>query len=218
MFNKVLIKLFLLFSVVYLRWGNDYGNIKRTRFFYRKFIWSNGLFSSYFSWLLIVIESILPILPLAVFITLNIYYFGAVLGFLISWILTCVGCYISFYLFRNKVKFWFDKRIIERNRVRLNKLMTGVDKLKFEQLTLLIANPFTPAFMINIVAGLSSMKKRKFISSILIGKIFLVIFWGFIGTSLIDSLKDPFKVLYVVVLSVLAYIVSKIINKKYNIE
>ena len=167
---------------------------------------------------LIVIESILPILPLAVFITLNIYYFGAVLGFLISWILTCVGCYISFYLFRNKVKFWFDKRIIERNRVRLNKLMTGVDKLKFEQLTLLIANPFTPAFMINIVAGLSSMKKRKFISSILIGKIFLVIFWGFIGTSLIDSLKDPFKVLYVVVLSVLAYIVSKIINKKYNIE
>lgn len=167
---------------------------------------------------LIVIESILPILPLAVFITLNIYYFGAIVGFLISWILTCVGCYISFYLFRNKVKFWFDKRIIERNRVRLNKLMTGIDKLKFEQLTLLIANPFTPAFMINIVAGLSSMKKRKFISSILIGKIFLVIFWGFIGTSLIDSLKDPFKILYVVVLSVLAYIVSKIINKKYNIE
>ena len=167
---------------------------------------------------LIVIESILPILPLAVFITLNIYYFGAIVGFLISWILTCVGCYISFYLFRNKVKFWFDKRIIERNRVRLNKLMVAFDKLKFEQLTLLIANPFTPAFMINIVAGLSSMKKRKFISSILIGKIFLVIFWGFIGTSLIDSLKDPFKILYVVVLSVLAYIVSKIINKKYNIE
>jgi len=167
---------------------------------------------------LIVIESILPILPLAVFITLNIYYFGAIVGFLISWILTCVGCYISFYLFRNKVKFWFDKRIIERNRVRLNKLMVAFDKLKFEQLTLLIANPFTPAFMINIVAGLSSMKKRKFIFSILIGKIFLVIFWGFIGTSLIDSLKDPFKILYVVVLSVLAYIVSKIINKKYNIE
>ena len=91
--------------------------------------------------------------------------------------------------------------------------MVAFDNLKFEQLTLLIANPFTPAFMINIVAGLSSMKKRKFISSILIGKIFLVIFWGFIGTSLIDSLKDPFKILYVVVLSVLAYIVSKIINK-----
>lgn len=167
---------------------------------------------------LIVIESILPILPLAVFITLNIYYFGAIVGFLISWILTCVGCYISFYLFRNKVKFWFDKKLIERNRVRLNKLMVAFDKLKFEQLTLLIANPFTPAFMINIVAGLSSMKKRKFIFSILIGKIFLVIFWGFIGTSLIDSLKDPFKILYVVVLSALAYIVSKIINKKYNIE
>ncbi len=192
--------------------------LKELDFFIESLFDQMGYLAVILAGFLIVIESILPILPLAVFITLNIYYFGAVLGFLISWILTCVGCYISFYLFRNKVKFWFDKRIIERNRVRLNKLMTGVDKLKFEQLTLLIANPFTPAFMINIVAGLSSMKKRKFISSILIGKIFLVIFWGFIGTSLIDSLKDPFKVLYVVVLSVLAYIVSKIINKKYNIE
>lgn len=192
--------------------------LKELDFFIESLFDQMGYLAVILAGFLIVIESILPILPLAVFITLNIYYFGAVLGFLISWILTCVGCYISFYLFRNKVKFWFDKRIIERNRVRLNKLMTGVDKLKFEQLTLLIANPFTPAFMINIVAGLSSMKKRKFISSILIGKIFLVIFWGFIGTSLIDSLKDPFKILYVVVLSVLAYIVSKIINKKYNIE
>jgi len=192
--------------------------LKELDFFIESLFDQMGYLAVILAGFLIVIESILPILPLAVFITLNIYYFGAVLGFLISWILTCVGCYISFYLFRNKVKFWFDKRIIERNRVRLNKLMVAFDNLKFEQLTLLIANPFTPAFMINIVAGLSSMKKRKFISSILIGKIFLVIFWGFIGTSLIDSLKDPFKILYVVVLSVLAYIVSKIINKKYNIE
>lgn len=192
--------------------------LKELDFFIESLFDQIGYLAVILAGFLIVIESILPILPLAVFITLNIYCFGAIVGFLISWILTCVGCYISFYLFRNKVKFWFDKKLIERNRKRLNKLMVGVDNLKFEQLTLLIANPFTPAFMINIVAGLSSMKKRKFIFSIIIGKIFLIIFWGFIGTSLIDSLKDPFKILYVVVLSVLAYIVSKIINKKYNIE
>lgn len=177
-----------------------------------------GFLSVILACLLIVVESILPILPLALFITLNIYYIGPVFGFLISWILTCVGCYLSFYLFRHRVKFWFDRKLLELNRVKLNKFMIAFDNLKFEQLTLLIANPFTPAFLINIVAGLSKMKPKKFILAILIGKISLVTFWGFVGTSIIDSIKDPYKLLYVFVFSLIAYLVSKRINKKYNLE
>ena len=48
----------------------------------------------------ILIESMVPILPLFVFITLNFLAFGSVFGFIISWIFTCIGCFISFLLFR----------------------------------------------------------------------------------------------------------------------
>ena len=51
--------------------------------------------------LLIMVESILPVLPLFVFITLNFIKFGPILGFIISWFCTVLGCYVSFLMFRN---------------------------------------------------------------------------------------------------------------------
>lgn len=168
--------------------------------------------------ILITIESILPIMPLAVFITVNFSYFGTIIGFLISWILTCTGCYISFMIFRKKVKLWFDSKIIKKNEGKLTKLMIIVNNLRLEQLVLLLAIPFTPAFIINIVAGVSSMSKKKFILAILIGKIFLVFFWGYIGTTFLESLTKPKKFIQIFILCLLAFIISKLVNKKFNIE
>ena len=177
-----------------------------------------GFFAPILASALIVIESIVPVLPLSVFITLNFYYFGTVIGFLISWILTCVGCYISFIIFRKNVKFWFDNRFINSKKTKIAKWMKLVDRLKFEQLVLLLSIPFTPAFLVNIVAGLSSMKKRKFVFVIIISKIFLVFFWGFVGTTFLDSFQNPLNFIKIILISALAFFLSKIVNKRYNIE
>ena len=48
--------------------------------------------------LLIIFESMIPVLPLAVFIALNIMTFGSLFGFILSWVATVTGCMISFYL------------------------------------------------------------------------------------------------------------------------
>ena len=53
-----------------------------------------------FGILLIMLESILPVLPLSVFITLNVASYGDFLGILISWSATIIGCSLSFFLFR----------------------------------------------------------------------------------------------------------------------
>lgn len=168
--------------------------------------------------ILIVVESIIPILPLSVFITLNFYYFGVIIGFLISWILTCIGCYVSFILFRNNVKFWFDNKFIKKKESKIAKWMGIVNRLKFEQLVIILSIPFTPAFLVNIVSGLSEMSKRKFIFAIVISKIFLVLFWGFVGTTFIDSFQNPINFLKIILACLVAFIISKIVNKKFNIE
>ena len=67
--------------------------------------------------LFIVIESIIPILPLFVFITLNFLAFGNVLGFIISWVFTCVGCSISFFLFRKKIQTWWYKKLKDKGLI-----------------------------------------------------------------------------------------------------
>ena len=62
------------------------------------------------------------------------------------------------------------------------------------------------------------MDKKKFIISILIGKIFMVYFWRFIGVSLIESLKNPLIVIRIVILLLFAYILSIIAKKMLKIN
>lgn len=176
-----------------------------------------GNFGPIFGCFLIVIESMLPILPLFVFITLNFVAFGPIWGFVISWIFTCIGCLISFFLFRKKVQTWFFRRLKKKGVISEHtiKLITN---LKFEELVTIIAIPFTPAFLVNIAAGLSNMNFKKYLGALLIGKIFLVYFWGFVGVSLIESIKNPIYLLRVLVLMSLAYLLSKIVNKKLRLE
>ncbi len=181
-----------------------------------EFLINIGIFGPILGCFLILIESMVPVLPLFVFITINFLVFGNIVGFLVSWIFTILGCLLSFILFRKKVRNWFDKKI--KNNKQFGKVMKIVDSVKMEQLTAIIAVPFTPAFMVNIAAGLSKMSWKKFIIALSIGKIFLVLFWGFIGTSLVQSLTHPIALVKVVVLIFIAYIVSKIINRKFNLD
>ena len=165
----------------------------------------------------ILIESMIPVLPLFVFITLNFLAFGNIFGFIISWIFTCIGCFISFLLFRCKVQTWLFKRIKKKGIISEHTIDV-ITNLKFEELTTIIAISFTPAFLVNIAAGLSKMSYKKFLGALLIGKVFLVYFWGFVGVSLIDSIKNPIYLVRVLVLMAIAYILSRIISRKFKIE
>ena len=123
------------------------------------FLLNIGVFGPILGCFCILIESIVPILPLFVFITINFLVFGNIIGFLISWIFTVLGCLMSFFLFRKKIRNWFAEKI--KQKEKLKKIIKLVDKLKLEQLTSIIAVPFTPAFMVNIAAGLSQMDFKK---------------------------------------------------------
>lgn len=181
-----------------------------------EFLLGIGIFGPILGCFCILIESIVPILPLFVFITINFLVFGNIIGFIISWIFTILGCLLSFTLFRKKIKNWFDGKI--ENNEQFKKIMKMIGVIKMEQLAVIIAIPFTPAFMINIAAGLSKIPAKKFIAALLIGKIFLVLFWGFVGTSLIQSLTHPIALLKVIILLIVAYLTSKIVSKKFNFD
>ena len=56
------------------------------------------------------------------------------------------------------------------------------------------------------------MPKKKFIVALLIGKIGLVYFWGYIGTSLVESLKNPIILVKIVIILLVTYIISKLLK------
>lgn len=168
--------------------------------------------------LLIVLESIIPALPLSVFIGLNIITFGKILGYVISYFGTIVGCMLSFITFRYILKNYLYKIFKEKTRIKIEDLMKKITNIDFNTLVVIIAIPFTPAFLVNIAAGLSNIPIKKYIFALLIGKPFMIYFWGYIGANLLESLKNPIILVKIIVIVLLAYLISKVVEKIINVE
>lgn len=160
--------------------------------------------------ILIIFESMIPVLPLAVFIALNVITFGSVIGFIISWVATIIGCMLMFFICR-KLKNWFDKKYKKDKKV--GKLKKRINNISYSSLVILLAIPFTPAFAINIAAGLSDIDTKKYFSALIIGKLPMVYFWGFIGKSFLESMTDISTLVQICAMLILALLVSKIANK-----
>ncbi|MBQ9019069.1 MAG: TVP38/TMEM64 family protein [Bacilli bacterium] len=183
--------------------------------FSTNFISTGGIVFAFF---LVFIECLIPILPLSVFIALNVNAFGLFVGVLISWIATCLGsyvCYSFFYAIEKRV----SKRIIgKRYLEKVNDKISHFKNISFTKLVLIITLPFTPSFFINLICGYTKISKEKYIIALLIGKVFSVTFWGYIGKTLIESLTDVKALIYVFITLIVAYVISKIINKVLNVE
>lgn len=182
------------------------------------FLLSVGPLGYVLSCLLLFLEAIIPILPATVFITILIFKFGSILGFLISYICSVSGSILIYNIFKGKLSIKFNNFVKIKNKDKLNKIVNRIKNIKFVNLCLIIALPFTPQFLVHISCGLMEINKKKYLLALLIGKIFLIIFWGFIGTSFINSLKNPIILIYIILLLVGCYILSKIVSRKEGIE
>jgi uncharacterized membrane protein YdjX (TVP38/TMEM64 family) len=164
--------------------------------------------------LVIVLESIIPIIPLSVFIGINVYNFGMVWGFVLSYVATIMGCLLSYCLFRFLLRDRF--RFMKRDRVSY--YVSKFNNVKLSTLVVIIAIPFTPAFAVNIAAGLSHMDFKKYLLALFIGKVSTIYFWGYVGTSLIDSIKNPFILIRIGIVLVLSYLICRIVQRIFHLE
>ena len=179
------------------------------------FVENNNIFLSLLMGFgIVIIESIIPILPLSVFVAINVIAFGSVNALLISWIGTTIGCTLSFFFFRKLRNKVYSKIY---NHLNLINFINKIDRISFPSLVCILAMPFTPAFTINIAAGLSEMKYKKYLKALLCSKIFMIYFWVFIAKTFLESVTDITVIIKIAVLIIGAYIVSKIVDKKFNI-
>lgn len=167
---------------------------------------------------LIMFESFLPPLPLGLIVGLNMLSFGNIPGFLLSYFATITGCMLSFWLFRYFIKDKYINWFNEKNQVRLKKWMNKLSHMKLTTLAVLFAIPLTPAFLVNIAGGLSDISVKKYLTALMVGKPAMLLFYGYIAVSLVDSLKDPRILIKVAILVTITYVISKIIEKVVKVE
>ena len=164
--------------------------------------------------LLPFIESFLPFLPLIVFVFANAGAYGLWYGFLLSWIGTTVGSYAVFLLIREYGRNRF-LRFLTRS-ARVEKLINWVDRNGFGPLFLFICFPFTPSALVNLVAGLSNIKKGQYLFTLMAGKLVMIFMISFIGSDLKALLTQPMRTIIVVVIVFLLWLIGKRIEHRLN--
>ncbi len=178
------------------------------------FLLSLGILAPIISSLLIILEGTLAFLPLFVFITINILTLGPLLGILASWILTTLGSLVCFLLFRKSIVKWFHKKSKKKGK----SFSKAISKMSFARIVLIISIPFVPSFFVNMGAAFSKISVKKYFYALLIGKLFVVLFWGYVGKNLIDCLNNPLNLIKIVILLLGAYLVATFVNKKFDLD
>lgn len=160
------------------------------------------------------IEAFLPFLPLFVFVFANASAFGLWYGFLLSWVGTTAGSYMVFLLIRKYGRNRYLNFLTKNQRVQ--KLIKWVDRNGFAPLFLFICFPFTPSSLVNLVAGLTDLKKRHFFFTLLAGNFVMIFTVSFIGYDLKALLTQPIRTGIVIGVVFLLWLVGKRIERHYN--
>lgn len=174
-------------------------------------IQSSGTSGVVLSCALMSVESIIPMIPLVALITINMMILGKVVGFFVSWFFTCVGCVISYSIFKYGFGKKFDR--LTEDKQTINKYKKVIRNISFPLLVLIIAMPLTPAFVVNIVAGILKMDFKKYLLALLIGKLSMVYFLGYFGTSFVESIKNPILFIKMIIIMIIIYGSCYLINK-----
>lgn len=159
-----------------------------------------------------MLEAFFPFLPLVLFVMANAAAFGLWLGFLYSWIGTCVGALLVFFIVRKLGQ----KRIfgfLSRHK-KVKGLMNWVENHGFGPLFLMLCFPFTPSALINIVAALSRVSVAQFILAVLCGKLVMIFTVSFIGYDIRALIHQPIRTSIVLLVILVLWYVGKRIEKR----
>ncbi|GGA18223.1 TVP38/TMEM64 family protein [Psychrobacillus lasiicapitis] len=164
--------------------------------------------------LLPFLEAILPFLPLIVFIVANVTAYGLLFGFLLSWAGSVIGAYTVFLVIRKYGRARVLGFITRHEKIQ--KLILWVERNGFGPLFLLICFPFTPSALVNIVAGLSNMKKKTYLWTVTLGKLIMIFIVSFIGSDIKALITQPVRTAIVVLIIAILWFVGKRVEKRID--
>ena len=175
----------------------------------REFLIENLLYAYVFMLVIMIIQNTFTVFPLLLVITINITLFGFINGFLWSWISSLIAATIVFY----SVRYLFQERLIGKFK---KELIEKVDANGFSYVFQARIFPLVPTSLVNILAGLSTVRFWPFILATTIGNFIYFFVLALIPAGLLsDNLNETF-ILVILVGAILVYYLIKLTVKKYN--
>lgn len=175
----------------------------------RNYLDKNEGYALFFLFLVMLIQNSFTVFPLILVITINITIFGFINGFLWSWITSVVASFIVYYCAR----YIFQEIIIEK----LNKkLIKKIDTNGFAYVFQARIFPFVPTSIVNILAGVSTIKIIPFIIATSIGNFLYFFVLALIPAGILSGKWNTYVIWIVIFAVILFYYVIQYRLKKKN--
>jgi len=162
------------------------------------------------------IKAFLPPLPLIAIVSFNVAAHGPFLGFLYSWIGSCLGCTVVFYFMRH-----FFRRIFARfadHHARIEKAKLWVESINRITLFMIIIMPFTPSAFVNFAFGVSDYDEKNYLITLYQAKLFMIGSLALFGHSLVVAIENPWFLIISVILLIGMICLSRIVAKRNQIS
>ncbi|MCE5006867.1 MULTISPECIES: TVP38/TMEM64 family protein [Staphylococcus] len=163
--------------------------------------------------LLPFIEAFIPILPIIVFVIVNVNAYGFIIGTLLAWMGTVAGSYIVFLFFRRLTHTRYMKKIQQRTSVQ--RLIHFIDRKGVLPIFILMCFPFTPSALVNIVASLSHIKAHVYLTVLIASKFVMVGLVGWLGNDITTLFTSPTRLITIIIVILIVWFVGRKIEKHF---
>lgn len=199
----------LLLFVLFFVWNKNLtmllldGDVEAVHIFLDK----NIGYSLAFMALIMLIQNSFTVFPLILVITINITLFGFINGFLWSWLTSVFASAFVYYC----VRYVFQDLIIEKFNT---KLLDKIDTNGFAYVFQARIFPFVPTSLVNILAGLSTIRIFPYLLATATGNFLYFFILGLIPAGILSAELDEYIIWAVIVTAVFLYYVFKMVKRK----
>ncbi|MDF2670459.1 MAG: hypothetical protein K0R67_2765 [Paenibacillus sp.] len=161
----------------------------------------------FFTILLMTIQNMLPIIPLVLLVSVNVSIFGLTTGFIWSWLISIVGAVLSFMIAR----YWFQSFF---NKIVKDKVKQKIKERGFWYVWIGRVLPIMPTSVINIAAGVSTVRFSLFLYATVLGNMIYILILSLISQGLLSMQLEMQIIIPIAVLVLVAYAIMKVWRKK----
>lgn len=175
------------------------------------FLDNNLLYAYLFLLTIMIIQNSFTIFPLVLVITINISLFGFINGFLWSWFSSVIAGVIVFY----GVRYLFQEKLLVRFKPEL---LEKIDANGFSYVFQARIFPLIPTSLVNIMAGLSTIRFWPFLLATTIGNFIYFFVLSLIPAGILSDQFNETVIWSVLIGAILLYYLFKFIRKRRKLS
>lgn len=179
--------------------------------YFTKDYWIISVLISFFA---AFIESFIPAIPLLAIVATSAAINGLVIGFIATWLGSCVGTICVFALIRKILNTKFFEKIQKKlESDKFYKISSILERKGFVAIFAFYAIPFLPSSLLTVTASICKLSYKIFIPPMMFGKFLMMFVVSYVGSDISGFLHSPFKIIVVTAITIVTYYIASVLKR-----